>query len=257
MTEHRTLDEWMEHLRHALTVTPDGRPGDPMRFTPTDARRIDAGKKTQARRPAGATKCTCSSCINGASHERKPRWTTGRVYPVLTTGDEIQTRIVIHDIRRERLGAIDFHGARAEGHRTTADFKAAWVRQHDARWVQTLEQANQDEPEPLTDEQLVTRFDARHARRPVWVLTFTREVDRVRLLAPAARPGHSELGYVTDRHAAMPDEPEAVPAAYQTKLSRDAEAANEKRRRERGEGRDLKRAARNTNRARDWRDQAA
>jgi hypothetical protein len=51
------------------------------------------------------------------------------------------------------------------------------------------------------------------------------ESDPPRLLAR-----HSELGYVEDLHRALHDEPEAVPASYQARLSADAERRDREQR---------------------------
>lgn len=85
-----------------------------------------------------------------------------------------------------------------------------WTRREYAEWTASLK-----------------RFDKRHADKPVWVITFRLDLqEQPRLLAPAARPLGSELGYVTgqrfdgeNREITLPDEPEAVHEQAQKEIT--------------------------------------
>jgi hypothetical protein len=123
-------------------------------------------------------------------------------------------------------GDVAFDAARAEGHRTRDDFKAAWVRRHDRAWVDRQEAWATGPDELLSDEVLVERFDQRHAERPVWALFF--EVDRAHV--PRLLHRQSERGYTTTPRDAVPDEPEAVDAATQTRITAEARRRDTMRR---------------------------
>lgn len=110
----------------------------------------------------------------------------------------------------QRLGDIDYHGVRAEGHKTTDDFKMWWVTHHDRAWY--LKQA----PDELSPGDVVARFDNRHADNSVWVVTLTIDHDaRPRMLHK-----NSEIGYTTNPSLAMAGESEAVDRVTQEAISR-------------------------------------
>lgn len=183
------------------------------------ARLIAAGKKTQLRHPVVAyeeSMCLWRTSRGGKRRlVREPRSIAidgvRYLYPFAPLdsvavqpgpGKPATTRIVVTSVHRERIGDITFSAAAAEGFRTTSEFKAYWVRTHDAGWVCGSEYPEHDEY--LTEIALVERFDRRHADRMVWAVTF--EVDkshRQRLLAPAARPRGDELGYTGSPAHAM------------------------------------------------------
>lgn len=146
-------------------------------------------------------------------------------------------RLDILDVRLEALGTIGYDDARAEGFRTPADFRRYWLGLHDRAWP-AVEQvpcpaclADPDFPAdelppcvmcageadiPIrpwpTDDEVLERFDARHAHRDVWVITFKLSQEH----EPRFLAEHSELGYVPTeynergRRVALTGEPEAL-----------------------------------------------
>jgi hypothetical protein len=77
----------------------------------------------------------------------------------------------------QRLGDISYQEARAEGHRTTDDFKAQWVADNDRGWIGTND---------LDDAALIARFDRRWANTIVQVLELHPVADEPRYLASQA-----------------------------------------------------------------------
>lgn len=74
-----------------------------------------------------------------------------------------------------------------------------------------------------TDAETLTRFKARHGDTLVHVVRFTLDkTEHLRLLSPAGRPRGDELGYTENPTHALEDAGEAVPAAYQAALSKEA-----------------------------------
>jgi hypothetical protein len=118
-------------------------------------------------------------------------------------------RVRVLAVREELCGAVTLRDARAEGHRTTADFKVAWVLHHDCEWA---EKAQGSEPE---EAQLLTRFEARHADRLVHVVTFTAAPDQPLLLASQMDilAGRCESGEYTHSRARAVDDLEVIPAS--------------------------------------------
>lgn len=125
-----------------------------MNFGRRLAQAVVAGRKTTIRTTEATT-------------WRTPRdGQPGRVVAVQpASGKDPIAHIEILERWREFAGAITFDGARAEGFRTTAEFKAWWVGHYDAAWIK------RQETDP-TEQQLVERFDTRHASTPVWVYRF-------------------------------------------------------------------------------------
>lgn len=128
------------------------------------------------------------------------------------------------DVRREWLGAIDYAGARAEGHRTTDDFKEAWVRRADRAVVDRAERwALREFGEDGLHAALIARFVRHHAAVEVWVVTFRISEGRDRFLAAGSRGGD----YTTTPARAMdPDAPcvdEFTQAAYAKRAEADAQ----------------------------------
>lgn len=176
-----------------------------MIFAPALARKVLAGAKTQTRR--------------AVQPGRDCRYRPHHTYAVCPgRGKPAAGRILITDVREERAGDITFAGARAEGFRTTGEFKAAWVRLHDKAWVQREETRRAQIGAQLHDDTIVLRFDHRHVDTPVWVIEFTLPVDPVRLLADR----HAKADYVDTQARALPDEPEAVDEQTQARISKDA-----------------------------------
>lgn len=175
-----------------------------MIFKPELARRIVAGRKTATRRRVRPDEIACP-------------YRPGRTYAVQPGhGRPAIARIEVVRVERCLLGDLTFADAQSEGFRTTAEFKAHWVRLHDGPWVALREPAAPDPDgceaaEPLGEEQLAARFDARHAGAPVWVIRF-RLAERVRLLARsgANAEGDAARGYTSNPRLALANEPEAV-----------------------------------------------
>lgn len=191
-------------------------------------------RKTQTRRPIKrAADGTLMPC----------RWKVGHDYAVeRPTGVPTDARIQITAVRDELLGDIDYHGIRAEGHKTRDEFADAWLCQHDRAWP-PVENCHACDGDGTTDcdecwdgqvrvhlldahpcqscggtgeqfadigyDDIIARFDDKHAQTRVWVITFTL-ADVGRYLTPAARPAGSVLGYTTNLRNAMPDEPEVI-----------------------------------------------
>lgn len=174
-----------------------------MIFTPANVRLIQRGVKTQTRRrPRGDDPCRCKE---GLSYAVQP----GR-------GKHASCRVLVREVRLERLGDISFEDARREGFRTRDEFKAAWVVINDSAWVRRCED-NRDGFE-LAEFDLAERFDVRHAETMVWVISFDLDTAHVpRFLA--ARPAPD---YVANEKQALPDEPEAVSAAEQDRITEKA-----------------------------------
>lgn len=80
----------------------------------------------------------------------------------------------------QRLGDIAYAEARAEGHRTTDDFKAQWVAENDRTWVLAPRARIVDE------EGLIARFNKRWANTIVQVLQLHPVADEPRYLASQA-----------------------------------------------------------------------
>lgn len=98
---------------------------------------------------------------------------------------DVKCHIVLIAAEQTTAGSITYEIARACGHRTTADWKAAWVRQHDT-WCnrhETLARTLAPTADPsfwVDDTDLVSRFDQRHQNTPIWRCTF--QVDPVEAL---------------------------------------------------------------------------
>lgn len=172
-----------------------------MIFSPALARKVLVGSKTETRRPVREGK-TC-------------RYRVGHTYAVQPgRGRAEEGRILVTGVYEQRLGDIAFVNARAEGFRTTADFKAEWMRLYDKAWVA----AHGAEDLDLADETVAQRFEDRHADTRVWVIQFMLPIDQIRLLADR----HAKADYVDTPARAMPDEPEAVDEQTQERISKDA-----------------------------------
>lgn len=130
-------------------------------------------------------------------------------------GQPAEAHIVLIDVRRELLGAIDFDAARAEGFRTTGDFKRDWIERHDAKWVEAMAELS---GELAVEADISDRFYQRWAFKEVWVLTFELDrSERPRLLADR----NAKADYVDAPARALDHEPEAVDAQTQARFSRE------------------------------------
>jgi hypothetical protein len=235
-------------------------------FTAEQCRQILEGRKTQARQTARA-KIT----LNGTTveltldlpFEQQLRYTAVRVGAIVPierpaarsemTAEELaaaesgrqRPRVTVAEaavtgLRLEQLGDIDHKGARAEGFRTTVDFKTAWVHTHERGWFAakpTVERPPEQVAKLISrpaqsptasaatlacqatscDAELLV-FDRRHAHRLVWVVALD-VVESARLLARNISRGD----YTNDPHRAMLgslDAGEAIPAGVQEAYSR-------------------------------------
>lgn len=173
---------------------------------------IRRGKKTEHRTPATGANCPVAR---------------DQTLPVMTQfRGEPAEHVIVRSIRRQLLADITFADARAEGFRTRADFAHRWMR----RWS-----GYRDHHRPDDDDELLDLFFEWHGNEPVWVIAFE-VIDAPNLLAPAAHPHGSQLGYVTNAGDALPAEPEAIdPArlhpdwqersqAFQNAAARDSDA---------------------------------
>jgi hypothetical protein len=151
-------------------------------FRPEFAQLIVNRRKTQARLPAKRG-VVC-------------RFEEGKDYAVQPGRGEKQIeRVLILSVVKATLGAIDHQAALAEGFRSVEDFRDDW---------RAIHRIPDGTPTPWA--------------LPVWVLTFELyrpepkvkpDRDVVRLLAN--QQGRKDAGqYTSSRHAAIPDEPEAI-----------------------------------------------
>lgn len=209
-----------------------------MIFAPEMVRLITTSRKTQTRRP-----------VRG--DEPKSRYRPGRSYAVQPgRGKPASLRIVITDVRQEPLGDLTLADAHAEGFRTTDEFRLYWVALHDKAWI-ARQHKLLDAEHDFTDEdraetihiRALPRFNARHAHRHVWVITF--ELDRTeqpRYLAAGGswNPAHAkrdqalreaghtiptteeDSGYTHTAALSVQGEPEAVSDADQKLITAQA-----------------------------------
>lgn len=185
-----------------------------MIFRPELAKQIRAGAKTQTRRlPRKGEPC---------------RYKPGKDYAVQPgRGQAATCRIHIDAVRTERLGDIAYTDARAEGFRSTDDFKTYWVSIHDKAWLEhekaMLAEAEHDDGVTLDHDTWIARrsldmFEANHANKTVHVITFhLYHADTVRLLAL-----RSDELYTNNHARAIRDEPEAVDEDTQKRITAQA-----------------------------------
>lgn len=164
--------------------------GHVLTFRPQLIDAIARQRKTQTRRLVVAGESEC-------------RWRKGRSYGVRAPGGNVSIRVVVTDVRRERLGDLTFEDARAEGFRSRDEFFEYWEDLHG---------------------ELPLDF-------PVWVITFV--LDRghhSRLLARSPERGEP---YVESPHHALRDEGEAPEEWRTDDWADEARQRDDERRRER------------------------
>lgn len=113
-------------------------------------------------------------------------------------------RIQIMSVERGPLGAIDFAAARAEGFRTTADFKTYWVQLHDRAWISRAEHHPKSgigpALAPLDVDALVARFDEHWATVDVWTIAFALEPTQLYLAERSEQAGADYVTATQDEH---------------------------------------------------------
>lgn len=114
------------------------------------------------------------------------------------------------DYHRALLGAsIDLVAARAEGHRTSDDYRTWWVRTHDVVWLNKYVKRHRVEHErdpsvEALSEALLARFENRHQFHLVWVITGRHIADAVDRMI-AAEPDRIGSAYTTRMELAVKD----------------------------------------------------
>lgn len=184
-----------------------------MIFKPQLARAIANGRKTATRRPThGADQC---------------RYRIGHDYAIQPgRGKRGICRVKILDVHDQLAGDITLADARAEGFRTTADFKAYWTRLYDAAWI---DRHKVDLADALglgvVSFILCKRFDEQHANTPVWAITFELLNDAPRYLATQRDilTGHTDDAEYTTRRERSVDELEVIDARTQERYAKAAE----------------------------------
>lgn len=206
-----------------------------MIFPPRLVHAVIVGRKTQARRPMRGS-ATC-------------RFKVGRDYAVQAgAGRPVACYITVRSVERQRLDDIGYRDARAEGHRTTDEFRLQWVRTYDARWIkrELIDLvAAYDDTCSIVDWILLRRYEQRHADTPVFVITFDVQHDASRFMATQ----HDILGgaeqYTPIRARAI-DGAEAVPKSWLDREAARARHAGEQQRAAFRRALEEERARRNT-----------
>lgn len=111
-------------------------------------------------------------------------------------------RVLITAIDREPLGDIDFDTARAEGFKRPIEFKDAWLRRFDHRWLKHREETTDPETgtvdvEILDYDLVAARFAERWANVQVYVVRFRVESTPIYL---AERPNRHGDYVTTERN---------------------------------------------------------
>lgn len=184
-----------------------------MIFTPALARAILGGRKTQTRIPTVAGK----RCPLKIGHDYAVR--TG-------PGKPVSCHVTVLARARQQLDAITHRDARAEGFRTTNDFRAEWVRRHDAAWVdrELVDLAAAfDDTASVPEWILLERFRQRHAERQVWAILFAVQQHGYRYLASQTDILAGGDQYTANKARAI-DELEIPPAQW---LEAEAKRARE------------------------------
>lgn len=161
-----------------------------MIFSKEMLRAVLDGRKTVTRRPVKKGKA-------GAPFE-PCRYRVGSDYAIQAGYGQrgIGERFEVTDVARGKVGEIDYAGARAEGFKTTAEFRAHWLLLHDKAWLakQSIEcpacdgkghlrpppdvvycpacEASGDMTGVASTEVAEARFADRHGEKNVWVITF-------------------------------------------------------------------------------------
>lgn len=202
-----------------------------MIFSSALIRQIQAGKKTQTRRPLqraprsefitkrdGTTKRRpqhATVIVDGETY-RACRYKEKRLYKIKPgrTKQSVTTIEITSRPRIQRVGDIDQAAAVAEGFATVEQFKAYWVGLHERAltlgvYIDTNPcLAGRTDPitcVPPDFEALVERFDRVHADTLVWVITFAHEPSPRRLLASAFEHDDEGRAYTRQEGRALYD----------------------------------------------------
>jgi hypothetical protein len=184
-----------------MLPTPSDGGQNPLIFKPELVRLILSKRKTMTRRRVEPGEEVCRYKA-GKSYSLQRSFTVGeRARGARGWAETLEDRIrVVDRPHQERAGDISLLDARAEGFRTTAEFKAYWVRLYDKAWLKRMEA----EGCVLDESLLVERFESAHADKLVWVVRFEL-VEAVRLLHR-----DSSRGYTANSAMAFPGVGEAV-----------------------------------------------
>lgn len=185
-----------------------------MIVTKRTARAIIASRVTQTRMPRVAGR----ACPLKVGHDYPLQVRRGR----RLIGD---TRIEILAVGPELAGDLTLVEAKAEGFRTTNEWRMAWVRRHDGGYRGQRQINDWLWETGLVDDLLLDRFEQRHAGIPVWAVAF-KPTEPKRYLA---RPTRTSGDYVTHPGRAI-DPVECIDAATQDRYAEVARADSEQRR---------------------------
>lgn len=212
-----------------------------MILQPGQRKLILAGRKTQLRVPVLESRTITRK--NGTTYESQPFTPKAGMRIPIARRDpdgvvEEVCGVIVREARHQLLGNVTFHDALAEGHRTTVEFKAWWIRTHAPGWLQTTERAfcpgcildtdwpgdqaptcetcgGEEEIDLIpsrTDEELAARYDLRHGDMAVWAVTFVLDREQKPLmLAPFGRG--DDHGYTSSPTQALHGEGEVVDQA--------------------------------------------
>jgi hypothetical protein len=135
-----------------------------------------------------------------AAHEGKLPWRPGHSHAVVPQGKTTLCRVVVLRWRHVTIADLSPREFHDTGHRTRLDL-ARW-------WLRTLVTRRERDGRPITDEEVLARFEADHLDRVVWALTMALDTEhQPRMLHEDPAQGYTHLP-----HRAAQGEPEAVPA---------------------------------------------
>lgn len=189
-----------------------------MIFTKRQAGAIARGQHTRTCVPGKA-------CPVKLNYDYPVQYRDGRKLPTMG-------RIKIVSRAQQLAGDITFAEARAEGHRTTAQWKAEWVRRHDAVWLAREKVdlvAAYDDDVSIVEWILLQRFEQRHATTPVWTLAIELVVEIPRFLANQRIKATDDGQYTTNTARAI-DPVECIDKATQERYARAKHEEGERQR---------------------------
>lgn len=139
------------------------------------------------------------------SHHRRRYHPDQRLAVKAYVGGPTECRVTIASADRITLGQLDYQTIRRLGYIRLDQFQVTWVEEHDQAWAARLQEEHPgDVMERFCRKE--GRFHARHADKPMWLITFALDLlEPARLLA-----ARSDELYVTTTATALPHEPEAL-----------------------------------------------